>query len=88
MYKSTLVYCVLSALASAAVCVVYFRGVELPRRLRRYARERIGGAGAGGRFGIGSGGSGYGLPVANNANGGSGGGFGYSGYGYGVGKKD
>ncbi|KAI8931296.1 hypothetical protein NX059_011639 [Plenodomus lindquistii] len=90
IYTSTLIYCLLSALASAAICVVYFRGVELPRRLKRYAGERMGGAGGGGRFG---GGSGYGLPVANGRSGGMGGGSGYGlgGYGYGgggIGKKD
>ncbi|KAJ4982550.1 Glucose-6-phosphate isomerase [Stagonosporopsis vannaccii] len=89
IYKSTLLYCLLSAGASAAVCVAYFRGVELPRRLRLYARDKMNGAG---RFGMGGmgGGSGYGLPAPN---GGRGGGSGYAlgGYGYGgsgVGKKD
>ncbi|KAF2662652.1 hypothetical protein K491DRAFT_686531 [Lophiostoma macrostomum CBS 122681] len=80
LYKSTFLYCLLSAGASAAVCVAYFRGVELPRRLRRYARDKV----PGGRFG--GGGGGYGLPVANGN--GNGGGYGYGGYGYGVGKKD
>ncbi|KAJ4291713.1 hypothetical protein N0V90_009608 [Kalmusia sp. IMI 367209] len=74
VYKSTFLYCLLSAGASAAICVAYFRGVELPRRLRRYARDKVG-AGIGGR-------GGYGLPVAN------GNGGGYGGYGYGIGKKD
>lgn len=41
-YLSTLFYCLLSAGASAAVCVSYFRGVELPRRLRNYGRDRLG----------------------------------------------
>lgn len=89
LYKSTFLYCLLSAGASAAVCVAYFRGVELPRRLRRYARDKMNGAGgSGGRF---SGSAGYGLPLASgngNGNGGWGGGSGYGGYGYGVGKKD
>jgi len=77
LYKSTFLYCILSAGASAAICIAYFRGVELPRRLRRYARDKMGGTQ--GRFG-----GGYGLPVssANGGNGWSGG------YGYGVGKKD
>lgn len=86
IYTSTLIYCMLSALASAAVCVVYFRGVELPRRLKRYATDRMNNGGAGGRF---AGGSGYGLPVANmNANGrgmGGGSGYGLGGYGFGGG---
>ncbi|KAH6612061.1 hypothetical protein C7974DRAFT_370437 [Boeremia exigua] len=95
VYVSTLVYCALSALAGAAVAGVWFRGVELPRRVRGFARERIGGGGGG--FGMGGmrggGGGGYGLPVAN---GGGNGGYGYGvggygvggGYGGGVGKKD
>lgn len=77
VYKSTFLYCILSAGASAAICVAYFRGIELPRRLRRYAKDKVGG-----RF-VGAGG--YGLPTAANGNGG---GYAYTGYGYGVGKKD
>ncbi|KAK7187891.1 hypothetical protein DPSP01_003215 [Paraphaeosphaeria sporulosa] len=69
LYKSTFLYCLLSAGASAAICVAYFRGVELPRRLKRYAGDRMG---------VGRGG-GYGLPVANGR------GNGYGGYGYGIG---
>ena len=42
-FWSTLSYCALSALMSAAVCMVYFRGVDLPRRLRFYGRDKIGG---------------------------------------------
>jgi len=42
-FWSTLSYCALSALMSAAICVVYFRGVDLPRRLRFHGRDRIGG---------------------------------------------
>lgn len=86
IYTSTLIYCLLSAVASAAICVVYFRGVELPRRLKRYATDRMNGGG--GRFG--GGGSGYGLPVSNGRSGGSG--YGLGGYGYGggsgIGKRD
>lgn len=75
VYTSTLVYCALSAGAATAVCVAYFRGVELPRRLRRYARDKtFGGGGGEARFG----GYGYRLPQSN----------GYGGYGYGIGKKD
>jgi hypothetical protein len=82
LYKSTFLYCLLSALASAAICVAYFRGVDLPRRLRRYARDTMSG-GAGARFGTGgaAAGGGYGLPVANGRSG-------YGGYGIGIGKKD
>jgi len=43
-FWSTLSYCAFSALVSAAICVVYFRGVDLPRRLRFHGRERIGGS--------------------------------------------
>ena len=83
LYKSTFLYCLLSALASAAICVAYFRGVDLPRRLKRYARDTMN-SGAGARFGAGGGaaGGGYGLPVANGR------GSGYGGYGIGIGKKD
>lgn len=87
IYKSTFLYCLLSAGASAAVCVAYFRGVELPRRLRVYARERTS---AGSRFGMG-GGSGYGLPLPNGGLNRSGSGYGLGGYGFGgsgLGKKD
>ncbi|KAF2403430.1 hypothetical protein EJ06DRAFT_579474 [Trichodelitschia bisporula] len=78
---ATLAYCVFSAAASAAVCVVYFRGVELPRRLRWHGRERMGGGGGLPKY------NGYGYGVAGAANGASG--NGYGGYGFGVtGKRD
>jgi hypothetical protein len=63
---STLVYCMLSALASAAVCVTYFRGVELPRRLKSHGKDRLGGMERGGLGGYGlgaSGGNGYGYGI-------------------------
>ncbi|KZM20579.1 uncharacterized protein EKO05_0010950 [Ascochyta rabiei] len=101
IYLSTLLYCVLSAGASAAVCVAYFRGVELPRRLRRYARDKMNGGGrfgmgggsggSGGGGGGGGGGSGYGLPMPNGGLNRNGSGYGLGGYGYGgsgLGKKD
>lgn len=64
----TLMYCLISAGASAALCVSYFRGFELPRRLQRYGRDRVGlpyservkSSGAGGGVGGGIGG-GYGY---------------------------
>lgn len=89
IYKSTLLYCLLSAGASAAICFAYFRGVELPRRLRLYARDKMN---AGSRFGMGErSSSGYGLPMPNGG-GKSGSGYGLGGYGYGggssLGKKD
>jgi hypothetical protein len=56
------VYCGLSALASAAICVTYFRGVELPRRLKSHGKDRLGGIERGGLGGYGiANGYGYGL---------------------------
>lgn len=75
---STLVYCLTSALLSAAFCVAYFRGVELPRRLKSHGKDRLGGMERGGLGGYGlvNGANGYGPPPA-------------SGYGgYGIGKRD
>lgn len=60
IYASTLVYCLLSAGAAAAICTVYFRGVELPRRLRSHGKDRMGGGMEGGRLG------GYGYGVGMN----------------------
>jgi len=40
LFLSTLVYCLLSAGAATAVCVAYFRGVELPKRLKSHGRDR------------------------------------------------
>lgn len=76
IYTSTLMYCILSAGASAALCLAWFRGVELPRRLKVYAKDRLGGMETG-RLG------GYGLGTGNGFAGGYGGGYGYNG-----GKKD
>lgn len=45
---STLLYCVLSALASAAICIAYFRGVDLPKRIRSHGKDRLGGVETGG----------------------------------------
>lgn len=77
---STLVYCLLSAGASAAVCVAYFRGIELPRRLRGYGKERVG-------LGTVERGRSYGYGVAQGhaqgAYGGYGGGYGFGGGGVG-----
>ena len=59
---STLVYCGLSALASAAICMAYFRGVELPRRLKSHGKDRVGGMERGGMGGYGvPNGYGYGI---------------------------
>ena len=57
---STFVYCVISALASAAICVSYFRGVELPRRLKSHGKDRLSGMERGGLGGYGLGVNGYG----------------------------
>jgi hypothetical protein len=91
-FWSTLSYCIFAAGASAAVCIAYFRGVDLPRRLRFHGIERLGSA---------RGGSGKGLPTYNGygytgptnngvvANGGANGYSGYGGYGMtGTGKRD
>ena len=43
MHFSTVVYCLLSAGVGVAASLAYFRGVELPRRIRGYGRERMGG---------------------------------------------
>lgn len=40
LFLSTVIYCLLSALAATAVCIAYFRGVELPRRLKTHGRDR------------------------------------------------
>ncbi|QIX00188.1 hypothetical protein AMS68_005705 [Peltaster fructicola] len=55
---STLIYCLISALASAAICIAYFRGVELPRRIRGHGKDRLGGVERGGL-------GGYGIPNMN-----------------------
>lgn len=45
VHFSTLVYCLLSAGGGAMGALAYFRGVELPRRIRGYSRDRLGGGG-------------------------------------------
>lgn len=45
MHFSTVVYCLLSAGVGVAVSLAYFRGVELPRRIKRYGKDRVGGGG-------------------------------------------
>lgn len=57
IYASTLLYCVLSAGAATAICIAWFRGVELPRRLKSHGKDRLGGGMEGGRLG----GYGYGI---------------------------
>lgn len=77
----TLIYCLLSAGGTAAILLAYFRGFELPRRLQRHGRDRLGLGRADSRFGGGFGGPS--LPTTNG--GGVGGGWGYAG---GPGKVD
>lgn len=43
VHLSTLVYCLLSAGGGAMGALAYFRGVELPRRIRRYGKDKMGG---------------------------------------------
>lgn len=43
VHLSTVFYCMLSCLAGMAGSLAYFRGVELPQRLRRYGKDKIGG---------------------------------------------
>ncbi|KAL8890796.1 MAG: hypothetical protein Q9215_002100 [Flavoplaca cf. flavocitrina] len=45
VHFSTVVYCFLSAGVGVAGSLAYFRGVELPRRMRRYGKDRVGGGG-------------------------------------------
>ena len=45
MHLSTVVYCLLSAGVGVAASLAYFRGVELPKRIRRYGKDRVGGGG-------------------------------------------
>ena len=62
LYLSTLFYCLLSAAASAVACATYFRGVELPRRLKSHGKDRVGGMERGGLGGYGiANGYGYGV---------------------------
>lgn len=67
-YVSTFVYCLISAGVSAVVCIAYFRGIDLPRRLRSYGQDKLGMSFLGRRDG---------LPTTNGAPK-------YNGYGYGV----
>jgi hypothetical protein len=80
VYLSTLMYCLASAGTAAALCIAWYRGFVLPRRLKAYAVQRLGG----------------GLPMTENGNGAHprfGGGYGYGlptsgGYGFQGGKRD
>lgn len=45
VHFSTVMYCLLSGGVGVAASLAYFRGVELPRRIRRYGKDRLGGGG-------------------------------------------
>jgi hypothetical protein len=91
-FWSTLSYCIFAAGASAAVCIAYFRGVDLPRRLRFHGIERLGSARAGRAELPKYSGYGYTGPQGVNGNGngvvGANGYGGYGGYGMTTGKRD
>ncbi|MCJ1484707.1 hypothetical protein MMC06_004880, partial [Schaereria dolodes] len=74
VYFSTMIYCFLSGGVGVAASLAYWRGVELPRRIRRYGKERLGGGGESGYAWPGGG-----VGVGTN---------GFGGGGYGVGKRD
>jgi hypothetical protein len=88
-FWSTLSYCIFAAGASAAVCIAYFRGVDLPRRLRFHGIERLGSGRRGANELPKYSGYGYTGPVANgNGTNGANGYGGYGGYGMTTGKRD
>lgn len=85
IYFSTILYCCLSAGAATAVCVAWFRGVELPRRLKNWRGSKTD---ALPRY------TGYGYGVGTGAapmSGGGMNGIGVNGFGFGgggTGKRD
>jgi len=62
VHFSTVVYCFLSCGVGMAASLAYFRGVELPKRIRSYGKDRMGGERGGGYAfpGVGMGMNGYG----------------------------
>ena len=62
VHFSTVVYCLLSCGVGVAASLAYFRGVELPKRIKRYGKDRMGGERGGGYAfpGSGMGMNGYG----------------------------
>lgn len=42
VHLSTVMYCILSFGGGVAVSLAYFRGIELPKRMRRYGAEKLG----------------------------------------------
>ena len=62
LFFSTVLYCLLSAGGSAALCIAYYRGVALPKRLRSHGYERAFASERGRYTGYGYGvGNGYGF---------------------------
>ena len=61
VHFSTVVYCFLSCGVGVAASLAYFRGVELPRRIKRYGKDRMGGERGGGYAFPGSGMVGMGM---------------------------
>ena len=61
VHLSTVVYCVLSAGVGVAASLAYFRGIELPKRIKRYGKDRMGGERGGGYAFPGTGMNGYGV---------------------------
>jgi hypothetical protein len=84
-FWSTLSYCIFAAGASAAICIVYFRGVDLPRRLRFHGRDKIGGGRENGLPKYNGYGYGIGTPSPGLS---SGNGYGSYGFGNTTGKRD
>ena len=42
MHLSTVIYCLISFGGGIAVSLAYWRGIELPRRMKRYGAEKLG----------------------------------------------
>ena len=59
VHLSTVFYCILSFGGGVAVSLAYWRGVELPKRMRRFGAERVGGEGGRGYAWPGSAGGGF-----------------------------
>ena len=61
VHLSTVVYCLVSAGVGVSASLAYFRGVELPKRIKRYGKDRMGGERGGGYAFPGTGMNGYGT---------------------------
>lgn len=68
LFFSTFLYCLLSAGASTALCIAYYRGIALPKRLKSHGYERTfsteRGRYNGYGYGVGTGANGYGFTGA------------------------